>query len=163
MPEAKVTKKKKKTAVKRTSLKDLEGQIKSLAETVEVLVKAQTAQVKTVEPKKPEPEPPKRERVPLEEGTTYIFCSGPHKGQQLRITPGRRSDFNPLTGEYTLIPPEIVDFGAIDEGTGPAGYHVTKDLEEVEKIRNALDQVKTQEITEVTGDPAFEHIVQMFQ
>jgi hypothetical protein len=36
---------------------------------------------------------------------------------------------------------------------------VTKDLNEVKKIRAALDRVKTREIVEVTGDPAFEHLV----
>lgn len=149
------------TSTKKLSMKDLDERLEALTGTVEKLVSA----LKGPEPE-PEPEPiPEPEPPPLVKGQTYIFCSGPAKEQKLRITPGRTSQMNPITGEYTLIPPEIVDFGSQDEETGPKGFHVIsnatlEDLEEVKKIRAALKAVRTREIVEVTGDPAFEHVVQ---
>ncbi len=154
------------TKVKRLSLKDLDEKIGALTALVEKLTEAQTSmiggKVVAAQDKTPTAAPlvsEEKEEVPLKKGETYIFCSGPHRGMQLRIAPGHKTDYNPMTGEYTLIEPEIIKFGAIDEDTGPAGYYVTKDLEKVKKIRAALKKVKTREIVEVTGDKAFAHVV----
>lgn len=150
------------TSTKKLSMKDLDERLKRLTALVEKAVEAQGPKepVEAVAPEEPKP----KELPPLVEGQTYIFCSGPAKEQKLRITPGRTSQPNPITGEYTLIPPEIVDFGSQDEETGPKGFHVIsnatlEDLEEVKKIRVALKTVRTKEIVEVTGDPAFEYVV----
>lgn len=141
---------------KKLSMKDLDERLEALTGTVQELVSA----LKGPEPE-PEAEPiPEPKPPPLVEGQTYIFCSGPAKEQKLRIKPGYSSISNQVTGEYVLIPPEIIDFGSQDEDTGPKGFHVTSDLEEVKKIRAALKAVITKEIIEVTGDPAFEHVVQ---
>ena len=150
------------TSTKKLSMKDLDERLEKLTALVEKAVKVQGPEVPEapVEPEAPKP----KELPPLAEGQTYIFCSGPAKEQKLRIEPGRQSQVNPMTGEYTLIPPVIVDFGTQDEETGPKGFHVIsnatlEDLEEVKKIRVALKAVKTKEIVEVTGDPAFEYVV----
>ena len=148
---------------KRLSLKDLDEKIARLTALVEKAVNvADGHQVKQVEELKVEPPAePMKELPPLVKGNTYMFFAGIHKGMMLRLQPGRRTDYNQITGEYELIPPEFADFGAQDEGTGPKGYYVTKDLEEVKKIRKALSKVKTREIIEVTGDPAFEELARI--
>ena len=150
------------TSAKKLSMKDLDERLEKLTALVEKVVESRglNEPAELVEPEEPKP----KELPPLVKGQTYIFCSGPAKEQKLRITPGATSEVNRITGEYTLIPPEIVDFGSQDEETGPKGFHVIsdatlEDLEEVKKIRVALKAVRTKEIVEVTGDPAFEHVV----
>lgn len=133
-------------------LDKLEGRLDKILEVLTKDPKA-TEEVLKEEVKK-EAMPPKPKGPKM-----YKFHSE-HAEMQQRLKMGRKSEVDPVTGDYTLIPPVFAEFGAAS--SGPVGFWKTDDAELAEILRDIIRRKKLEgfqiPIVEVTDDPAFAHI-----
>lgn len=143
----------------------MEKQIDKLVNVVEVLAaKVVVGDVVTsdqpapLDPNKPltsAPKGPVTFRTGPNGEKIYKFWS-PHTELQQLLRNGYKTDMNQQTGEYTLVPPTMADFGR--ESDGPPGFWMTMDLELAQLMREKIAKKRRQEIVEVTDDPLYAHI-----
>jgi hypothetical protein len=110
------------------------------------------------DPNKPlaaEPKGPVKFRKGPNGEKIYKFWS-PHTELQQKLADSYKTDINQVTGEYTIVPPAVADFGR--ESDGPPGFWMTFDEERAQLMREKIAKKKRLEVIEVTDDPCYAHI-----